>query len=809
MITKTNNFENIPMSMEEYQQELESSYDTAYQEYKKLFENSTLKISEIYDKLNIPPVTSNPYYKYIRNKSKEDGLDSFKRNAYLKRNNYTKTASIQDMKEDYENKYQEFLNYFNNTEYPIAKILEKFNTTHKSLLYDYFKERLKEDGLSVKERFKTNASIRMNGHKWIDPEIRLKKYEENYQKFKEYWINTDKSKKEIGKLIDKSLCHDFGEYVNKRLKEDGLDTRRKTRRMNNTKYDELYLSIKDDWCKSKYDLSEYFNLYYPDYHNRKAYRYCRQKSIEEDLLIDSKKYPLSEKRMEIFYQNIKNDLYDSDLTYKEYMNNVINITQGHSLYKYCVKRLREDRLLIHNKKLKETGTIFKGKTVWKVQFHNHYLGSYKHKKEAEEILKTARQYYLENKDLNEIREHYFKTKKLNKKPNPMSVEKGDYAPEVIKAYEDSKNKLLSFFNERNIKESTRKGYVATFLSYLKYVGPLSLDDYLNKYFEEDLTYTPIHNRSIKKDLIKYRACLIDAEYKPATVRSLFSKMKTIFRHYGLSIPDLPTVKLEKGYVANYDDLPTHDMIRTACEQSNRLFNAILLFMSSSGTAKAETLSITVEMLMKGFKRYYFDEEVTNDNLQELLKQLLEEEVLVPSIYLRRIKTDKYYYACCSTEASKKIIEYLLYRDNLTLSQKLFDISDATLTNTFIRINDANGWGKIGNYRRFRSHTLRKFMASNIKLSRDYVDSLQGRSKDSVGEAYFKTNPEELREIYMRNMHNVTIFSNNPLTTKEISSKKENQTVADELVKYSNLQKEGFLTMTEFEEIKQKLLQEIL
>ena len=286
-------------------------------------------------------------------------------------------------------------------------------------------------------------------------------------------------------------------------------------------------------------------------------------------------------------------------------------------------------------------------------------------------------------------------------------------------------------------------------------------------------------------------------------------MKTIFRHYCLSIPDLPTVKLEKGYVANYDDLPTHDMIRTACEQSNRLFNAILLFMSSSGTAKAETLSITVEMLMKGFKRYYFDEEVTNDNLQELLKQLLEEEVLVPSIYLRRIKTDKYYYACCSTEASKKIIEYLLYRDNLTLSQKLFDISDATLTNTFIRINDANGWGKIGNYRRFRSHTLRKFMASNIKLSRDYVDSLQGRSKDSVGEAYFKTNPEELREIYMRNMHNVTIFSNNPLTTKEISSKKENQTVADELVKYSNLQKEGFLTMTEFEEIKQKLLQEIL
>lgn len=811
MVTETNNTENITNYIEEHPHGQESNYDLVYKEYKRLFETTPLKISEIYDKLNITRATSNPYYKYIRDKSKEEGLNSFKRNAYLRRNNYTEPCSVQDIQAEYENKYKEFLNYFKNTSYPIEEILEKFNTTHKSSLYDYFKERLKEDGLSVKERFKINASVRMNGHKWIDPEERLEKFEEDYQKFKEYWFNTDKSKREIGKLIGKSMSRDFNDYVNKRLKEDELEICRKHRRMDYKKYDELYDSFKEDWCKSGYKLSEYFKLNYPEYYNRKAYTYCRQKAIDDKLLIKKGKYCLSDKAMEIFYQNIKNDFYNSNLNYNEFMYTQVNISNGHSLYSYCIKRLREDRLMLHNKKVKDTGKVTKGKTVWRVTFHDIYLGSYKHKKEAIEILETARQYYMENKDLTEIREHYFKTKKLYKEPNPMAIEKENYTPEVIKAYEDSKNKLLSFFNERNIKSSTSRGYVTSFMKYLKYIGPLSLEEYLNKYFEEDLNYTPIHKRSIKKDLMKYRACLIDTGYEPATVRSFFSKMKTIFRHYGLSIPDLPTVKLEKGYVANYDDLPTHNMIRIACEQSNRLFNAILLFMSSSGTAKAETLSITVEMLMKGFKRYYFDEEVTNDNLQDLLKKLLEEDVLVPSIYLCRLKTDKYYYACCSTEASKKIIEYLLYRDNLSLDQKLFDISHATLTNTFIRINDANGWGKIGKYRRFRSHALRKFMASNIKLSRDYVDSLQGRSKDSVGEAYFKTNPEELREIYMRNMHNVTIFSNNPLTTKEISSKKDNpnNTTADELVKYSNLYKEGFLTIDEFEQIKQKLLQEIL
>lgn len=814
MTTETNDLINTE---EEYRFELESSYDAAYNEYKKLFENTTLRISEIYKKLNIPQFNNNPYYQYIRNRAKKEGLDSFKRNAYLRRTQYNESGSVEDINNEYENKYQQFLHYFKNTDLTIADILEKFNTTHKSLLYDYFKKRLNEDGLSVKERFKHNASIRMNGHKWIDPEERLHNFEKDYLKFKEYWINTDKSKKEIGKLIGKSINRDFGEYVNKRLKEDGLNIHRKTRRMDTEKYEELYLTIKDDWCKSPYDLSEYFKINYPEYYNRKAYRYCRQRCVEDDLLINNRKYSLSEKRMEYFYQNIKDDFYNSDLNYKEYMNQ-FNLSQAHSLFQYCIKRLREDKLLVHNKKLRQTGIITKLKDTWKVNFGDYYLGSYESKLEALEILQTARQYYQENKNLNLIRENYFKTKamdsvrenyfntkSIDSKYTIPGVNKKKYSYEVIRAYEDSETKLLSFFNERNIKKSTRKGYVTTFLKYLEYVGPLSLDEYLNKYFEEDLNYTPIHKRSIKKDLMNYRAFLINNNYEPSTVRSLFSKMKTIFRHYGLSIPDLPVVKLEKGYVANYDDLPTHDMIRIACNQSSKLIKAILLFMSSSGTAKAETLSITVEMLMKGFKRYYFTDEITNNNLKDLLKKLQDETILVPSIYLCRIKTNKYYYASCSTEASKAIIEYLLSRTDLSLDQKLFEITSIKLSDLFRKINDENNWGKVGKYRRFRSHTLRKFMASNIKLSRDYVDSLQGRSKDSVGEAYFKTNPEELREIYIRNMHNVTIFSNKPVTLNQPKINQDNKSIADELLTYSKLQKEGYLTIDEFNELKQKLL----
>ncbi len=66
-------------------------------------------------------------------------------------------------------------------------------------------------------------------------------------------------------------------------------------------------------------------------------------------------------------------------------------------------------------------------------------------------------------------------------------------------------------------------------------------------------------------------------------------------------------------------------------------------------------------------------------------------------------------------------------------------------------------GFVGRYRFFRSHALRKFHASNIGLSADIVDELQGRGKTKVHEAYIKTNPKRLKEIYMGAMHNVMIF----------------------------------------------------
>ena len=154
------------------------------------------------------------------------------------------------------------------------------------------------------------------------------------------------------------------------------------------------------------------------------------------------------------------------------------------------------------------------------------------------------------------------------------------------------------------------------------------------------------------------------------------------------------------------------------------------------------------------------------DINEVLTMLNKRKDVVPTFYLRRIKTDKYYYTFCSNEASQYIVRYLQTRQNLKYTDKLFDFTSSTLLARFQEINDHYNWGFKGKYRFFRSHALRKFHASNIGLSAEYIDALQGRSKNEVHATYIKTNPEKLKRVYLKVMQNILIFDDQESFVKQ-------------------------------------------
>ena len=315
--------------------------------------------------------------------------------------------------------------------------------------------------------------------------------------------------------------------------------------------------------------------------------------------------------------------------------------------------------------------------------------------------------------------------------------------------------FIKFCKERNIRDSTKQGYVSTLLRYTN-LHNCTIEELIKEAEEDERNRIPLKERRLKERLLTYRTYLLDSDLSSNTVKTYFSKLKTFYIHYEIEIPYLPDVKYNKQYVTNYLDLPTKQHIKDALELSPLSIKALILFMSSSGTAKAETLSLTVEDFIKGTQEYY-----KSTRLNDILEELSEREDIVPTIYLKRIKTDKYYYTFCSSEASTYIIKYLKTRENLKLTDKLFPFNGSYIMKKFQIINDQMKWGFKGNYRFFRTHTLRKFHASNIQLVAEYIDALQGRSKNSVHETYIKTNPDKLKQIYIKNMKNVMIYNKEP------------------------------------------------
>lgn len=313
------------------------------------------------------------------------------------------------------------------------------------------------------------------------------------------------------------------------------------------------------------------------------------------------------------------------------------------------------------------------------------------------------------------------------------------------------NKLFQkFCKDRNIKLNTQKGYESSLKCYEDFHKD-SIENLFAEARAEENKRIPLKDRKIKKRLIEFRSFLLNSNFSPNTSKTYFSKVKTFYLHFEIELPHLPQAKYDKIYETNYLDLPTHEHIHDALLISPIDVKAVILFMSSSGTAKAETLSLTIENFIVATQEYH-----NGGTIESILETLDKKTNIVPTFYLKRIKTDKYYYTFCTPQASSCIVKYLKTREDLRLDDPLFDFTSSQIFSKFQDINDKMKWGYKGKYRFFRSHTLRKFHASNIGLSADYVDSLQGRSKNEIHETYIKTNPSKLKEIYMSVMDNVSI-----------------------------------------------------
>lgn len=323
--------------------------------------------------------------------------------------------------------------------------------------------------------------------------------------------------------------------------------------------------------------------------------------------------------------------------------------------------------------------------------------------------------------------------------------------------ESDKEIIDNYYIERKLKWSTVQGAISGIKHLINYTG-VHLKELLDIAKEEQKQNLNPYNLTIYKILKGLRESFIAQGISPRTCHTYIAKVGVIFRHNNIYVPELPQINAENTVAENYEityaDLPDKECIKSACIYDSSM-KAYILFASSSGTARAECLSITLDMWLTGCSDYIENKDAT---IEEQIRQLMTRRDVIPTIKLKRRKTYKTYYTCCSPEAAFYVNEFILnHSRKFEGSSHIFPFSQSLIITRFQDINDHFGWGRVGKYRRFRTHMLRKFHASNLGCDPFIIDRLEGRSKNKLHETYIKTNPVELRKIYSKYMHNVMIY----------------------------------------------------
>lgn len=349
--------------------------------------------------------------------------------------------------------------------------------------------------------------------------------------------------------------------------------------------------------------------------------------------------------------------------------------------------------------------------------------------------------------------------------------------------------IEQFISDRMLADKTARNYRSIIHKYEEYCG-LSMRELIKEADMEEEQGIRWKRSQLKNRLVGFRNyCAENVSH--TSVTTYFTAIKAVYRHFEIEIGDMPKLGKQtfKYQEQSYKDLLTKKELKQVYAHTEGVIRPAFLFMLSTGITRYDICySITVQDFIDACKDY-----LTTDTLEEQLNELAVQDV-VPTFYLQRNKTKKWFYTFSTPEATREVVTYLRHRnqkikknhstwkkrfpkEQLEYSDPLFKMTDQTLGNKLIAINDELNLGKSGAYRKLRPHMLRKFHASTLlntkKFTVDEVDYLQGRSKDRIHTAYFKHDPQVLKQQYINCIEALSIVDSEHYDLYHLQKEKEN------------------------------------
>ena len=365
--------------------------------------------------------------------------------------------------------------------------------------------------------------------------------------------------------------------------------------------------------------------------------------------------------------------------------------------------------------------------------------------------------------------------------------------------------FVQMIENRKLSDTTIKSYRSSLEKYTEYTE-MDLEELLEEAEQEEDDGIKIRKRKIKKHIMGFKKHLDECDYSPTYKRTILARVKSFYHEYEIQLPRLFNRKTrsDKQQDSLYVDLPTIEEIGRLLEFSKPNMKSAILISLSSGMSRSELCSLT-------FKHFYDSIPLENypKTMKELLTRLGELDNIIPLWNINRIKTGKQYFTFSSPEAFESIVNYLKNlnynfpdynpkpTDNLLKTKFNKPMGVKTIGASMIRANKRAGFDSVDNTTHvpkityIRMHILRKIFASTLeknKMPHLMTRWLLGHTIDSTTSAYFKADPQAVKEEY------ITVLDQ--LTTNKVEIKIVNQ--------YEDLNNENIKLKGELEDIKSKL-----
>jgi integrase len=349
---------------------------------------------------------------------------------------------------------------------------------------------------------------------------------------------------------------------------------------------------------------------------------------------------------------------------------------------------------------------------------------------------------------------------------------------------DSDPTFKEFLDTRDLRKRTQENYKYHLKNYCQ-ITDKTPTHLIEEAEEEEDQGIILRRRKIKQHLAKFKENYTERGFSENHIRIGLTMIRSFYRAFEIELPKSSRQKTTKNEEAieSIEKLLTIEEIKKALEYASPTYKAIILLMVSSGMGRAEIISITVQDFIHSISDY-FDEPITLPLDIEWIRQKMDRiNAPVATWNIRRIKTSEKYITFSTPESIFAILNYLEEQPPGSVDRKLFiprsyskgakmdkmfklavgrisSLDPSAFSKTFQRINDKCGFGKQNGQCKFRSHSLRKFFASQLmktsmgQLNTDWL--LGHKMKNPVQAVYFLKDPQHLRLEYRRVMDEVTI-----------------------------------------------------